>query len=214
MPLRPYTTIAAPAQDEFVERRSRFIGHIAPVTTEEEAMAFLKGLREKHYDARHNVFAFVLRDGRSRFSDDGEPSGTGGKPVMDVITGAGLSDVAVVVTRYFGGVLLGTGGLTHAYSQGASLAVAAAKLRPMRPATAMQITCDYGFYGQLSYLLPRFEVFTAGSDFGEKVSLDLRCPTEHVKSLCSELTELTSGQLVPTIGAEEYLDLNGAKDGL
>ena len=122
MPLRPYTTVAAPAQDEFVERRSRFIGHIAPVTTEEEAMAFLKALRDKHYDARHNVFAFVLRDGRSRFSDDGEPSGTGGKPVMDVITGAGLSDVAVVVTRYFGGVLLGTGGLTHAYSQGASLA--------------------------------------------------------------------------------------------
>ena len=213
MPLRPYTTIAAPAQDEFVERRSRFIGHIAPVTTEEEAMAFLKGLREKHYDARHNVFAFVLRDGRSRFSDDGEPSGTGGKPVMDVITGAGLSDVAIVVTRYFGGVLLGTGGLTHAYSQGASLAVAAAKLRPMRPATAMQITCDYGFYGQLSYLLPRFEVFTAGSDFGEKVTLDLRCPTENVKPLCSELTELTSGQLCPTIGQEEYLDLSGAKSG-
>jgi putative IMPACT (imprinted ancient) family translation regulator len=121
--------------------------------------------------------------------------------------------VAVVVTRYFGGVLLGTGGLTHAYSQGASLAVAAAKLRPMRPATAMQITCDYGFYGQLSYLLPRFEVFTAGSDFGEKVTLDLRCPTENVKPLCNELTELTSGQLSPIIGQEEYLDLSGAKSG-
>lgn len=214
MPLRPYTTIEAPAQDEFVERRSRFIGQIAPVTSEEEAMAFLKGLRDKHYDARHNVFAFVLKDGRSRFSDDGEPSGTGGKPVMDVILGAGLSDVAVVVTRYFGGVLLGTGGLTHAYSQGAGLAVAAAKPRPMRPATAVKMVCDYGFYGQLSYLLPRYQVFTASSDFGEKVTLDLRCPTENLASLCSELTELSSGQLRPEIGQEEYLDVNGAKAGL
>ncbi len=209
MPLQPYTTIAAPAQDEFVERRSRFIGQITPVTSEEEAVAFLKALREKHYDARHNVFAFVLRDGRGRFSDDGEPSGTGGKPVMDVITGAGLSDVAVVVTRYFGGVLLGTGGLTHAYSQGASLAVAAAKRRPMRPATAMQLCCDYGFYGQLAYLLPRHEVFTAASDFGEKVTFDLRCPTENLHALCSELTELSAGRLKPVIGQEEYLEADG-----
>lgn len=208
MPLKPYTTIAAPAQDEFVERRSRFIGQIAPVSSEEEAVAFLKALREKHYDARHNVFAFVLRDGRSRFSDDGEPSGTGGKPVMDVLTGAGLSDVAVVVTRYFGGVLLGTGGLTHAYSQGASLAVAAAKRRPMRPATAMRISCDYGFYGQLAYLLPRYEVYTAASDFGERVCLDLRCPTENLRPLCAELTELSAGRLCPELGEEEYLEID------
>ena len=111
----PYTTIAAPARDEFTERRSRFIGQIAPVTTEEEAAAFLAAVREANREARHNVYAYVLRQNNlSRFSDDGEPSGTGGKPVLDVINGEGLTDVIVVVTRYFGGILLGTGGLTHA----------------------------------------------------------------------------------------------------
>jgi len=206
MPLRPYTTVAGPARDEFSERRSRFIGSIAPVSSEEEAAAFVRSVRETFHDARHHVFAYILRDGRSRFSDDGEPAGTGGKPVLDVLAGAGLSDAAVVVTRYFGGVLLGTGGLTHAYSQGAALAVAAARPRPMHPVTALGITCDYSFYGQLAYLLPQYGVATAGSDFGQQVTLDLRCPSGRVEELCRQLTELSAGRLAPVIGPEEYME--------
>ena len=113
-----YRTIAAFAEDQFVEKRSRFIGAIAPVSTEEEALAFLEARRELHREATHNVYVYTLREGGlTRFSDDGEPSGTAGKPALDVLRGSGLVDVAIVVTRYFGGTLLGTGGLTRAYAQ-------------------------------------------------------------------------------------------------
>ena len=106
-----YRTIEAPARDEFIERRSRFIGHIAPVATDEEAVAFVNAIREQHREATHNVYAYVLRqDQLTRFSDDGEPQGTAGKPVLEVVLREGLVDVAVVVTRYFGGSLLGAGG--------------------------------------------------------------------------------------------------------
>ncbi len=204
MPLKPYTTIQATAFDEFVEKRSRFIGTIAPVSCEQEAVDFQRSIRERYKEARHHVFAFLLRDGRSRFSDDGEPSGTGGKPVLDVITGSGVCDIAVVVTRYFGGVLLGTGGLTHAYSKGASVAIAAAQKRYLHPAVPLTVSCDYSFYGKLSYIMPQFEIATESSDFGAEISLNLWCKSELVKDFCAQLTEHSGGQLVPQCGPEAY----------
>ncbi len=196
--MQSYRTVAAPAQAQFIERRSRFIGYITPVCTEEEALAFIAQKREQHWDASHNVFAYLLRQGNlCRFSDDGEPSGTAGKPVLDVISGRGLTDVAVVVTRYFGGVLLGTGGLTRAYGQGARAAVEAAQLLEMHPCTRLRVECDYSFYGKLSHLLPRFLVQTAASNFGEAVVLELLCRDSLLPGFAKELEEQSSGRVVP-----------------
>lgn len=114
--MQEYVTIYAPAEDEFVERKSRFIGAIAPVQTEEEAQAWIAQVRQQHRDATHNTYAYILRNGIKRYSDDGEPQGTAGVPMLDCIEKEGLVDVAVVVTRYFGGILLGAGGLVRAYS--------------------------------------------------------------------------------------------------
>ena len=130
-----YRTIAAPAEDEFIEKKSRFIGYIAPVTTEQEAAAFIESVRARHREARHNCYAYRLRQNNlARFSDDGEPSGTAGRPILEVLQREDLTDVCVVVTRYFGGILLGTGGLARAYTQGCKIAVAAAGVLCMYPA--------------------------------------------------------------------------------
>ncbi len=123
-----YKTVRAAASGELTEKRSRFIGYCKPVSTEEEATAFIASIRSRHWDARHNVYAYSLREGNlRRYSDDGEPSGTAGMPVLDVLQKSGVTDVCVVVTRYFGGVLLGTGGLVRAYSQAARLGLNAAQ---------------------------------------------------------------------------------------
>ena len=187
MSLRPYTTIAAPAQDEFVERRSRFIGHIAPVTTEEEAMAFLKGLRDKHYDARHNVFAFVLRDGRSRFSDDGEPSGTAGMPILHVISAKKLCDTLITVTRYFGGILLGAGGLVRAYSRSASEAIEAAGIADIAPFTEFSMEYGYDLHSQMerAVLLSGAEI--TDRQFTENVKIFAVIRSDEYEKLCGEL---------------------------
>ena len=137
---KPYKTILEPAEDEFVEKKSRFIAYTSPVHTVEEANAFIAGIRQRHWDATHNVPAFVLRSGVQRSSDDGEPGGTAGIPVLDVLLKSGVQDVCVVVTRYFGGVLLGAGGLVRAYSHACSLALEAAGVVTMAPCAAMELT--------------------------------------------------------------------------
>ena len=142
-----YKTVAREAHAEFVEKKSRFIGHVKPVTTEEEAQAFVAALKKQYWDATHNVYAYVLRSGARRFSDDGEPQGTAGMPTLDVLQKAGLTDCVVVVTRYFGGILLGAGGLVRAYSHGALLAAAAGEIVEMRPCTVVEAVCDYAQYG-------------------------------------------------------------------
>jgi len=137
--MNEYRTIKYEADDSFVERRSRFIGYAKPVTTNEEAVAFINEIKAKHWDATHNVYAYVLRDGQiRRYSDDGEPQGTAGIPVLDVLLKENLTDLVVVVTRYFGGVLLGAGGLVRAYSHGAKIAVVAAKMINMTLAALLR----------------------------------------------------------------------------
>ncbi len=200
-----YRTIEAPARDEFIERRSRFIGHIAPVTTDEEAVAFVNAIREQHREATHNVYAYVLRqDQLTRFSDDGEPQGTAGKPVLEVVLREGLVDVAVVVTRYFGGILLGAGGLVRAYAQGAKTAIDAARVLNMQPAALVELDMGYDFYGKATYILPQYEVQVTDSRFEEGVRLQLLCKTSRLTALTHQLRELSSGTVAPVILDERF----------
>ncbi len=200
-----YRTIEAPARDEFIERRSRFIGHIAPVATDEEAVAFVNAIREQHREATHNVYAYVLRqDQLTRFSDDGEPQGTAGKPVLEVVLREGLVDVAVVVTRYFGGILLGAGGLVRAYAQGAKTAIDAARVLNMQPAALVELDMGYDFYGKATYILPQYEVQVTDSRFEEGVRLQLLCKASRLAALTHQLRELSAGTVAPVILDERF----------
>ena len=169
-----YYTVSEAAEASFIEKRSEFIGYIAPVKTDEEAVNFINTIKAKHRKAKHNVYAYILRkDNISRYSDDGEPQGTAGVPVLDVLQKRGLTDVCVVVTRYFGGILLGGGGLVRAYSHAASLACDAVHTMDMCLCHRLKICTDYGMYGKLTYILPNFETITVNSDFADSVTLEL-----------------------------------------
>ena len=205
---KPYETVADYASDEFIERKSRFIGHIAPVTDEGQALDFLAGIRAQHREAAHHVFAYVLREsGTKRMSDDGEPQGTGVVPVLEVIELEGLTDVAVVVTRYFGGILLGTGGLARAYSHGAKLAVDAAVRRRMNLCSVLEMVFGYDWYGKISHLLPKYNAQTIESDFGESVRLRILMTSDKVPAFGRELTELTAATVAAEVLEEVCADL-------
>ena len=191
-----YKTIYEPAEDSFIERKSEFIGYISPVKTNDEAVEFINSIKAKHRKARHNVYAYILRDGNiSRYSDDGEPQGTGGVPVLDVLQKEGLTDVCVVVTRYFGGILLGGGGLVRAYSHACKLAVDAAQVMIMCQCSEITVTCDYSFYGKLSYVVPEFEVKTKSEDFADDVKVTMLVKTEKVQPLKEKLIDLANGKI-------------------
>ncbi|MEM1485399.1 YigZ family protein [Oscillospiraceae bacterium PP1C4] len=203
--MNEYTTIKAYASDEFVEHRSRFIGYIKPVTTEQEAVAFINEKREQHWNATHNVYAYILRDGQiRRYSDDGEPQGTAGIPVLDVLQKEGLVDVVAVVTRYFGGVLLGAGGLVRAYSHGVKLAVDAAQRMTMSECTELELEFGYELYGKISYILPKYFAQTIFSDFGVVVKLHLLLKDCYIAPFEKELAELTAAQVVPRVRDQRF----------
>ena len=189
-----YLTISENAKASFIEKRSEFIGYISPVRTNDEAVAFINSIKAEHRKAKHNVYAYILReDNISRYSDDGEPQGTAGVPVLDVLKKRGLTDVCVVVTRYFGGILLGGGGLVRAYSHAASLACDAAHIMNMCLCHRLKISADYGMYGKISYILPNYETITVNSDFGSDVVLEILVLSEKLEALVKELTEITNG---------------------
>lgn len=204
-----YFTIYEPAEASFIEKKSEFIGYIAPVKTNEEAIEFIGKIKSMHRKARHNVYAYILRhDNISRYSDDGEPQGTAGTPVLEVLQKRGLTDVCVVVTRYFGGILLGGGGLVRAYSHAASIACDAAKIMDMRQCHRLKINADYGLYGKVSYILPNFDVITVNSDFGSSVTLEILVQNELIPSLTKELTEITNGAAEITDDGEFFEDFS------
>lgn len=189
-----YYTISKPANDSFIEKRSEFIGYIAPLKTNDEAVDFINSIKAMHRKARHNVYAYILRnDNISRYSDDGEPQGTAGVPVLDVLQKRGLTDVCVVVTRYFGGILLGGGGLVRAYSHAASLACDAAHIMNMCLCRRLKIKTDYGMYGKISYILPNYDTITVNSDFGTEVILEILVLSEKKDALLKNITEITNG---------------------
>lgn len=203
-----YKTVRAYAEDEFVERKSRFIGALQPCQTEQEALAFIEAKRKEHWNATHNVYAYLLRDGNiKRSSDDGEPQGTAGHPVLDVLEKEGLTDVCVVATRYYGGILLGTGGLVRAYSHTSKIAVDAAQILHMHVCREYRLQFDYSLYGKISYILPNHSVLTLSSDFAEEVTLELLVRHDRAEAFCKELTELTNGQVIPEFILEKYEDL-------
>ena len=190
-----YKTIKMRASDEFVEKKSRFIGYIAPVETEDEAIAFINEIRTKHRDATHNVYAYSLRAGQiKRASDDGEPQGTGGVPMLNVLNGNDLVNVCCVVTRYFGGTLLGVGGLVRAYTEGAKIAVAAGGIKTMAESADVKVQCDYGLYGKIEHFINEHGILMVGSDFGADVSVTVRLRIEDVPGFEHDIVELTSAK--------------------
>ncbi len=195
MDSRAYFTVCRAAEAEYTDRRSRFIAAIQPVSEEAEAAAFIAERKKKYWDARHNVHAYVLRNGISRFSDDGEPQGTAGLPMLEVLQKQGLVDCAVVVTRYFGGILLGTGGLVRAYSQSTALAVKAAGIGECCPCTEGLIACDYAWYGRIAPLVAVHGGRVTGTEFAEEVQVTVLLPAERVAAFEKELTNLSAGSL-------------------
>lgn len=178
------------------------------MSREEEALAFIEEMRRTYWDASHNVYAYILREGNiRRYSDDGEPQGTAGIPVLDVLQKEALWDVCVVVTRYFGGILLGGGGLVRAYTRGARDAVEAARKKRMCTCVTMELETDYSFYGKIAHLLPKMKIETLDSDFGACVRLTLLMPQETRAPFEKELCELSAGSIVPRCVGEGFAEL-------
>lgn len=201
-----YRIVYEGGEGEIVEKKSRFIATIAPVENEEEATAFIERIRKKYYDARHNCPAFVIGRNKelTRCSDDGEPSGTAGKPILEVLLGAGLTNVAVVVTRYFGGTLLGTGGLVRAYTQAVQEGLAACKIATMRYGVTIRIETDYTDLGKIQHLLNNKEIPIISSEYTDKVALMVQLPKEQAEGLRKELTEATAARAYTEITESGY----------
>ena len=194
--MKEYLTVFEQAQTEYVEKRSRFIATLAHCETEQEANAFLEEMRSKYWDARHNCFAYSVECGKlCRFSDDGEPHGTAGKPMLDVVAGSGITNIAVVVTRYFGGVLLGTGGLVRAYSKSVQDVLATAQVMRMVPSVVLSITCDYTDHGKLTNLITGAEGNITNTDFADVVTVEFCLAQEAEESFAKKLTETFSARL-------------------
>ncbi len=200
-----YRTVLNEGVDEFIERKSRFIGYIKPVTTQEQAVAFINEIKSKHWDATHNVYAYVLREGQvRRYSDDGEPQGTAGIPVLDVLLKENVTDCVVVATRYFGGTLLGAGGLVRAYSHTAKIAVDAGKVITMKLCKVLKVTCDYNFYGRLNSLIPEMGGVIDDSEFADNVTVTFKLPVGDVAGFEAKLVDMSFGKFHSEEIGEEY----------
>ncbi len=194
--MKSFKTIDTENVFELTEKRSRFIATLRHVETEEEATEFINEMRSKYWDARHNVYAYALESGNiKRFSDDGEPHGTAGKPMLDVIEGAELLNVAVVVTRYFGGVLLGTGGLVRAYSSATQGAVSSATIKTMTECTDMQIICEYNIFTMLSNIINDFSGNIISTDFSNEVLVNFYIPEDKKEHFCKKITDAFNGKI-------------------
>lgn len=204
-----YKTVQFEAKAEFVEKRSRFIGYCKPVKTEQEAVDFINSKRAEHWNATHNVYAYSLREGNiKRYSDDGEPSGTAGMPTLDVILKNEIYDVCIVVTRYFGGVLLGTGGLVRAYSQGAKVALEAGKVVLMQSCAICQAKCSYNQYGKVSSLIIELGAAVDDTVYEADVAIKFHIKPELLNALNKKLADATSGEVQASSESEEYFAIS------
>lgn len=202
---KDYKTVLENASNEFVEKRSRFIGYCKPVKTEQEAIDFINEKRSEHWNATHNVYAYSLREGNiKRYSDDGEPSGTAGMPVLDVIVKNEIFDVVVVVTRYFGGVLLGTGGLVRAYSHGSKIAVEAAKPVIMQNCLVCEARCAYNQYGKVSSLIIGVGAAIDDTVYESDVLVKFHIKPDLLGTLNKKLADATSGEVTVEQKDEQY----------
>ena len=200
-----YKTIARRCEARFIEKKSEFIGYLCPVRTEEQTAAFIEEIRAMHRKATHNCYAYILRENNiARHSDDGEPGGTAGVPIYEVLRKEGLTDVCCVVTRYFGGVLLGAGGLVRAYTKGAKDAVDAAQIKCMAEAVKLAVTVDYGLYGRLAQVFADFDARVDDEQFADNVRIILHIRAESSRKLTERLVDVCNG----SVSIEELEKLN------
>ena len=200
-----YKTIARRCEARFIEKKSEFIGYLCPVQTEEQAVAFIEEIGAMHRKATHNCYAYILRENNAaRHSDDGEPGGTAGVPIYEVLRKEGLTDVCCVVTRYFGGVLLGAGGLVRAYTKGAKDAVDAAQIKCMAEAVKLAVTVDYGLYGRLAQVFADFDARVEDERFADNVRIVLHIRAENSQKLTDKLVDVCNG----AVSVEEIEKLN------
>lgn len=193
--MQEYKTVEKEASDFFIEKKSKFIGYAKPIKTQEEAVEFISKIKSKHWDATHNVYAYVLRENNiQRYSDDGEPSGTAGVPVLDVMLKESLVDVCVVATRYFGGTLLGAGGLVRAYSHTSKIALEAAGIITMAQCSVMSAEVDYSFYDRLNILLSDFSAVILNTSFSDKVCVEFSVKENIVDLLNAKLVDVSNGK--------------------
>ena len=191
-------------EDEFIEKRSRFIGHIFPVETEEEALEKIQQLKKKYYDATHNCWAYVIRGGAMRFSDDGEPGGTAGNPMMQVLQREGINNVVCIVTRYFGGVLLGAGGLVRAYTKGAKIAIDAAGKSMKRVWTVLYLPCPYTYYERVKLEIAAFDGILRDTQFGAEVEMEILLAAAKTQPFLDRITDMTAGTVEGMEIGQEY----------
>ena len=192
-----YITVKGYGEARFEEKRSVFIGYCEHVTSEEEALAFVKKIKEKHKDATHNCYGYVMKGGiLCRYSDDGEPQGTAGKPILDMLVKSGVDDVCVVVTRYFGGTLLGTGGLVHAYSLGAKMAVEAAGIAQFENYVVLKVACSYSDYQRIGLELERYEAIIDITDYSDSVSVQFAVKEQFAEEISHKISEISSGKSI------------------
>lgn len=195
--MKEYKTIIEPGTGEIVEKKSRFIGYVRHTESEEEALTFINEIRKKHYDARHNCFAYCV-DGEQqaqRFSDDGEPGGTAGKPILEVIKGNELCDVCIVVTRYFGGTLLGTGGLVRAYTDASKACIENTQVLTKRRMIPMTLHTNYTDFGKIQYLLASEEIPIIDSEYGEDVCVHVEIFVDDADKVKKKLIEVTAARI-------------------
>ncbi len=204
-----YKTIARRCEARFIEKKSEFIGYLCPVATEEQAVAFIEEIRAMHRKATHNCYAYILRENNAaRHSDDGEPGGTAGVPINEVLRKEGLTDVCCVVTRYFGGILLGAGGLVRAYTKGAKDAVDVAQIKCMASAVRLAVTVDYGLYGKLAQVFADFDARVENEEFADNVCITLCIREENFAALTDKLIDTCNGNI--TINEVEKLNFDFA----
>ena len=202
-----YYIPTASSQTEFVEKRSRFIGHVWRVESEEEARSRIEETRKKHYDARHNCWCYVIKDGPVRYSDDGEPQGTAGQPMLNVFQREGVVNVCCVVTRYFGGILLGTGGLVRAYTQSAKDALDAAGISVVRRWVAMEVPCTYAQFEGMRREVAAFGGVVENVDYGSDVVLSALLPEERAEEFAAHVLDVTAGTVEVLEAGEQLKDV-------
>ena len=191
-------------EDEFTEKKSRFIVRVWPVETEEEALEKIQQMKKQHYDATHNCWAYIIKDGAVRFSDDGEPGGTAGMPMLQVLQREGLFNVVCVVTRYFGGILLGAGGLVRAYTKGAKIAVDAAGKSMKRVWSVVYVPCPYSFYERVKLEVAAFDGIIRDTQFGSEVELEILLAKDQTMPFIERLTDMSAATVEALITGEEY----------
>ena len=195
------------SETEFVEKRSRFIGHVKRVETEEEARAFVESMKKKYYDARHNCWCYRLHGGPERYSDDGEPQGTAGQPMLNVFQREAVENVVCVVTRYFGGILLGAGGLVRAYTQSAKDALDAAGISVVRRWVEVEVACPYGHFERVKLEIAAFDGVEGEHEYAADVTVKALLPEGAVEAFAARMVELSAGTFEAVTVGEAWKDV-------